>query len=101
MKLENYSEYYVQGSDHYLIPKDTFLELFNEMVSLKEESEALLTLLNWAEECDFGFDNFRNDDVVNWKEFDKETKDSGYIESMIIYAKKYNEIQNLKEEDDK
>lgn len=41
MKLEDYSEYYVQGSDHYLIPKDTFLELFNEMVSWRDESEKL------------------------------------------------------------
>lgn len=38
MKLEDYSKYYVQGSDHYLIPKDEFVELFNEMTNWKEES---------------------------------------------------------------
>ena len=38
MKLEDYSKYYIQGSDHYLIPKDVFKELFNEMVNWKEES---------------------------------------------------------------
>ena len=38
MKIEDYSKYYIQGSDHYLIPKDIFKELFNEMVNWKEES---------------------------------------------------------------
>lgn len=39
MKLEDYFEYYIQGSDHYLIPKDVFTELFNEMINWKEESK--------------------------------------------------------------
>ena len=38
MKIEDYNEYYIQGSDHYLIPKDVFIELFNEMINWKEES---------------------------------------------------------------
>ena len=38
MKIEDYSKYYIQGSDHYLIPKDIFDELFNEMINWKEES---------------------------------------------------------------
>lgn len=37
MKLEDYSKYYIQGSDHYLIPKDEFVELFNEMINWKQE----------------------------------------------------------------
>ena len=37
MKIEDYFKYYIQGSDHYLIPKDVFKELFNEMVKWKEE----------------------------------------------------------------
>ena len=41
MKIEDYNEYYIQGSDHYLIPKDVFDELFNEMVNWKEESQEL------------------------------------------------------------
>ena len=28
-----------KGSDHYLIPKDEFKELFNEMINWKEESK--------------------------------------------------------------
>lgn len=39
MKLEDYSKYYIQGTDHYLIPKDVFKELFNEMVNWKEENQ--------------------------------------------------------------
>ena len=38
MKMEDYNKYYIQGSDHYLIPKDVFKELFNEMINWKEES---------------------------------------------------------------
>ena len=39
MKLEDYFKYYIQGSDHYLMPKDVFMELFNEMINWKEESK--------------------------------------------------------------
>ena len=39
MNKEDYFKYYIQGSDHYLIPKDVFDELFDEMVNWREESE--------------------------------------------------------------
>ena len=39
MNREDYFKYYIQGSDHYLIPKDVFIELFDEMVNWKEESQ--------------------------------------------------------------
>ena len=39
MTREDYSKYYIQGSDHYLIPKYVFKELFNEMINWKEESQ--------------------------------------------------------------
>ena len=41
MKIEDYFKYYIQGSDHYLIPKDVFMELFNEMINWKEENKIL------------------------------------------------------------
>ena len=41
MNKEDYFKYYIQGSDHYLIPKDIFDELFNEMINWKEESKEL------------------------------------------------------------
>mgnify|MGYP004650649039 CR=1 FL=1 len=39
MNIEDYNKYYIQGSDHYLIPKDVFEELFNEMINWKEKSQ--------------------------------------------------------------
>ena len=39
MKIEDYSKYYIQGSDNYLIPKNEFIKLFNEMLSWKNESK--------------------------------------------------------------
>ena len=48
MKIEDYNKYYVQGSDHYLIPKDVFKELFNEMVNWKEESQKQKEIINKA-----------------------------------------------------
>lgn len=39
MNREDYSKYYIQGSDHYLIPKNIFDELFNEMGNWKKESQ--------------------------------------------------------------
>ena len=48
MKIEDYNEYYIQGSDHYLIPKDVFMELFNEMINWKEESNKKKEVINKA-----------------------------------------------------
>lgn len=39
MNKEDYTKYYIQGSDHYLLPKDVFIELFDEMNNWKEESK--------------------------------------------------------------
>ena len=39
MNKEDYFKYYIQGSDHYLIPKDVFKELFNEMINWKEDTK--------------------------------------------------------------
>lgn len=41
MNLEDYNEYYIQGSDHYLIPKYVFKELFDEMSNWRDESKQL------------------------------------------------------------
>ena len=38
MTKEDYFKYYIQGTNHYLIPKDVFIELFNEMVNWREEA---------------------------------------------------------------
>lgn len=39
MGREDYLKYYIQGSNHYLIPKDIFDELFNEMNNWKKEAQ--------------------------------------------------------------
>ena len=51
MKIEDYNEYYIQGSDHYLIPKDVFTELFNEMINWKEESNKQKEVIDEARQC--------------------------------------------------
>ena len=39
MNEEDYFKYYIQGSDHYLIPKDVFKELFNELERRKSKEK--------------------------------------------------------------
>lgn len=39
MLKEDYQQYYIQNSDHYLIPKDVFIELFNEMNNWKAQAK--------------------------------------------------------------
>ena len=41
MNKEDYFKYYIQGSDHYLIPRDIFEELFDEMSNWREEAKEL------------------------------------------------------------
>lgn len=48
MKLEDYDKYYINGSDHYLIPRDEFVELFDEMVNWREESKQLKEVIDKA-----------------------------------------------------
>ena len=50
MKIEDYNEYYIQGSDHYLIPKYVFMELFNEMINWRKEVKELKKQLEEAQE---------------------------------------------------
>ena len=84
MKIEDYFKYYIQGSDHYLIPKDVFKELFNEMINWKEENKILREN---AENNDKVVDN------VNWKNMllkkeNKQIKDNwNYIKRMLKEAR--------------
>ena len=66
MNKEDYSKYYIQGSDHYLVPKDVFDELFDEMVNWKEEVKELELII--------GLRQKRN--LINKfdKEYDEEDK---------------------------
>lgn len=48
MKIEDYDKYYINGSDHYLMPKGEFVELFDEMVNWREESKQLKEVIDKA-----------------------------------------------------
>ena len=50
MNKEDYFKYYIQGSDHYLIPKDVFDELFNEMINWRDESKQLKEVIDEVRE---------------------------------------------------
>lgn len=48
MNKEDYFKYYIQSSDHYLIPKDVFNELFNEMENWREDTNKYKEVINKA-----------------------------------------------------
>ena len=48
MNKEDYFKYYIQGSDHYLIPKDVFIELFEEMENWKEDTQKYKEVIDKA-----------------------------------------------------
>ena len=50
MTKEDYFKYYIQGSDHYLIPKDVFNELFDEMVNWREDTQKYKEVIEKARE---------------------------------------------------
>ena len=50
MNLEDYNKYYIQGSDHYLIPKYVFEELFDEMSNWRDESKQLKEVIKEVRE---------------------------------------------------
>ena len=48
MKIEDYAKYYIENSDHYLVPKDVFIELFNEMENWKKEAHQYKEVIDKA-----------------------------------------------------
>ena len=58
MTKEDYFKYYIQGSDHYLIPKDVFNELFDEMVNWKQDTN------KYKEVIDKAIDYIENGDLL-------------------------------------
>lgn len=59
-------------------------KLENEINELKTEKEALKLLIEWAEECDFGYDNFPEE----YERYKDEIEGMGYTEGMIHIAKR-------------
>lgn len=68
MNKEDYFKYYIQGSDHYLIPKDVFDELFDEMESWKQDTqkykEAIEKAIKYIEEYRYITDKVTDEDSL-------------------------------------
>ena len=90
MKIEDYFKYYIQGSDHYLIPKDIFMELFNEMVNWKEEVKELKKQLTTYQilHRDCKVDNLKN--ISKIEEMENQQKE------FIKYLNSYIDLLNYK-----
>ena len=72
MNKEDYNKFYIQGSDHYLIPKDIFDELFNEMYNWREEAKELKKQLEEYKRLGFKHLNDQNNKL---KEVIKEARE--------------------------
>ena len=86
MKLEDYSKYYIQGTDHYLIPKDVFKELFNEMVNWKEENQKQKEVIDKAIKLIKYNERYRNEAEV--------------YQFVDIVSEILNPLQNILEQDE-
>lgn len=89
MNKEDYFKYYIQGSDHYLIPKDVFKELFNEMMNWKEEVKELKKQLEEYENELEKADSITQSCILNGKK-----------ESEISYRKCLNMLEKNNESPD-
>ena len=58
MNKEDYIKFYIQGSDHYLISKDVFDELFEEMENWREDTQ------KYKEVIDKAIDYVENGDLL-------------------------------------
>ena len=84
MNKEDYFKYYIQGSDHYLIPKDVFIELFNEMSNWREEAKELKKQLTTYQilHRDCKVDNLKN--ISKIEEMENQQKEFiSYLENML------------------
>ena len=65
-------------------PKDINVEALNLAIKALEENAALNLLVDWAIQCDFGYDNFPEE----YEKYADEIEDLGYKEGMVYIAKK-------------
>lgn len=100
MNKEDYSKYYIQGSDHYLIPKDVFIELFEEMSNWKEEAQILQKQLKYLRSGEYinqlKFERDMLEDVVNNGEVSKTDKE--FIDMTHRNTELLEENKKLKEQ---
>ena len=84
MNKEDYNKFYIQGSDHYLIPKDVFDELFDEMENWREEAKELKKQLTTYQilHRDCKVDNLKNISKIEEME-NQQKKFIEYLENEI------------------
>lgn len=56
---------------------------------LENDIKVLRQLLEWAYECDFGFDQIAIDDDFDFDKFYEETKNMNGIDSMLYYTERW------------
>ena len=118
---EDYSKYYIQGSDHYLIPKDELVCLLKEIKELQSQLSYLRSgeylnqlrferdmlqqenqeLKKQLEECQLQNFNLREDIIIKKMSFpSKEIKDKSFLElyDMPSYEDLKKENQQLKKQ---
>lgn len=73
--------------------------LQHKLDKIEEKNKALMLLLEWMTECNFGLENIFNEDDINMtkEQFEKVTENMEYNESLIYYAELY--LQIIKGED--
>lgn len=78
--------------------RDWLLSVYDEAIELLKEQEkeikSLRLLVEWAEECDFGYDQFPDE----YERYKDEIKDMKYIDGMVHVAKRTLEDQGAFEE---
>ena len=95
MNKEDYNKFYIQGSDHYLVPKDVFKELFNEMSNWKEEAKELKKRKEVIDKLNNYIDNY---DVFKVFSFPLMKKwEENQVKSSIDYEFKTSLIKDLKD----
>ena len=96
MNKEDYSKYYIQGSDHYLIPKDEFVCLLKEIKELQSQLSYLRSG-RYYNQLRFERDVLQH--IVEHNEVSKEDKE--FIDMTHRNTELLEENQQLKEYHDK
>ena len=92
MKKEDYFKYYIQGTDHYLIPKDIFDELFGEMENWKQDTQKYKEVIDKINNYIDNYDVFKVFSFPLMKRWEEEQ-----IKSSIDYEFKSSLIKDLKD----
>ena len=81
-------ENFINGYECFCTSDDIEYEMHKAVLALLKEQEkeikALRLLVEWAEECDFGFDQFPDE----YERYKDEIKDMKYIDGMVHVAKR-------------